>query len=596
MAVLSADGTKILNNYDRFTGESFNATKYSALPLGAVVDNSIWFKNKAQFGGGFAKRDYDGQANAKWFGAKGDGVTDDYLALQKAFNSGAQFVYIPGGYYKVSQPLKIYGGMHVVGGGSGLNNGTVLFPDLSINWPTAFPDRGVVESNNFTWPIGFPSDSVKPDYWTQASIENLQIRCHYDPLYTANPTRVPHYGFVAWAPNEETVMRKICVQRAAKANFLIGGYMSVPQVEDCSSFNCAEGYGLLMTNHPNVNFAPGVSASDGGRGNGGSIRLYGFSGDRNTLGLIGADGTQIVNLSGLKSENNNPAIHIFGVGTNNSRQRWQISGYRHEAGTTLPNPRNFIKISGSARPQINIGSGATYNSVNLISDDVISKVIPSEYAGLISIYDPFSSLIYKAPQITLPGATVLEPINPSTGVSFDMKSTFANGHIVRWDVRDVGSEVYRLLVGGASTPDKKVITIDGRNGERLKLWGNTSGANVAGVQIAAELVGGTTAIATVQIGLTGNDKLGFLGTAPINIVTISTVGSIGAIKTILSKLASYGLFTDTTNTNFGFAAASSNNATQAATATPTKTEFDLLVADVKDMRAKLINAGLMSAT
>lgn len=65
MARLSADSTKIVDNYDRITGVPFNATKVTTWWDGSVmndgkVDNYIYFKNKPELGGGYAKRDYDG--------------------------------------------------------------------------------------------------------------------------------------------------------------------------------------------------------------------------------------------------------------------------------------------------------------------------------------------------------------------------------------------------------------------------------------------------------------------------------------------------------------------------------------------------------
>jgi hypothetical protein len=60
--------------------------------------------------------------NVKDFGAKGDGVTDDTEAIQKAIGPGYGITYFPSGTYVVSRELKvwgIYGGAHLLGDYSG---------------------------------------------------------------------------------------------------------------------------------------------------------------------------------------------------------------------------------------------------------------------------------------------------------------------------------------------------------------------------------------------------------------------------------------------------------------------------------------------
>jgi len=61
--------------------------------------------------------------DVRYFGAKGDGVTDDYLAIQKAIDSlssGQIGIYMPSGSYLISQSLKLKNGTRIYGGSSTL--------------------------------------------------------------------------------------------------------------------------------------------------------------------------------------------------------------------------------------------------------------------------------------------------------------------------------------------------------------------------------------------------------------------------------------------------------------------------------------------
>ena len=53
-------------------------------------------------GGGRFRRIHDGMVSVKWFGAVGDGVTNDTAAIQAAINSGARRIYFPAGTYLVT--------------------------------------------------------------------------------------------------------------------------------------------------------------------------------------------------------------------------------------------------------------------------------------------------------------------------------------------------------------------------------------------------------------------------------------------------------------------------------------------------------------
>lgn len=56
------------------------------------------------------KRQFDGAVNVKWFGAKGDGVTDDQPAIQNAISNCILLKYnlfLPSGSYKINNPLLV---------------------------------------------------------------------------------------------------------------------------------------------------------------------------------------------------------------------------------------------------------------------------------------------------------------------------------------------------------------------------------------------------------------------------------------------------------------------------------------------------------
>ena len=84
MAILSQDGTRVLNLYNSRTGASFNARLYPQLPSGVKVDNGVWFKNPKVINekgevvalGGYAKREQEGGYPITMFGVKGDGSND----------------------------------------------------------------------------------------------------------------------------------------------------------------------------------------------------------------------------------------------------------------------------------------------------------------------------------------------------------------------------------------------------------------------------------------------------------------------------------------------------------------------------------------
>jgi hypothetical protein len=85
-------------------------------------------------------------ANVKDFGATGDGVTNDYTAIQAAVNSGAKKVFIPTGTYIVNSPVKVPPDVSIYGDGK---QATIITCDTGIsgnfsqfNFAGSSPDAG----------------------------------------------------------------------------------------------------------------------------------------------------------------------------------------------------------------------------------------------------------------------------------------------------------------------------------------------------------------------------------------------------------------------------------------------------------------------
>lgn len=149
----ASDGSTLVGNGSETVADSFNALQladYTALRAYAGPRKSVYVTGTGVAGlfvlrsdltpatatdnGGTRivgvhvwDRDYSGAVNVKWFGAKGDGTTDDTAAIQSAINCAASGatplrVFFPGGVYLHSLPLQI----PAVGG-----KGIVLEGDLA---------------------------------------------------------------------------------------------------------------------------------------------------------------------------------------------------------------------------------------------------------------------------------------------------------------------------------------------------------------------------------------------------------------------------------------------------------------------------------
>ncbi|UFH33328.1 glycoside hydrolase family 55 protein [Chryseobacterium sp. C-71] len=143
---------QVLTKKDKNTSEVINYNKVSIFEDGtpmtkAKADGIIYLEENGEF----YKRAYTGSVSIKWFGAKGDGVTDDSNAIQKAVNTlnGFKFssIFFDAGVYLISKPVIISGTVSMIGEGSKKQikpGGKEVSTSTIIRW------KGLANSRMFT--------------------------------------------------------------------------------------------------------------------------------------------------------------------------------------------------------------------------------------------------------------------------------------------------------------------------------------------------------------------------------------------------------------------------------------------------------------
>lgn len=111
------DAKKSFQSQDPFSGEKVSFTKVSGI-RDIDCDDVIYRK----IGNEYFKRDFDGDINVQWFGAKGDGITDDTDAFNKAFASlEKKTIYVPStkNGYLIKSTITIPNNKNLLGDGKG---------------------------------------------------------------------------------------------------------------------------------------------------------------------------------------------------------------------------------------------------------------------------------------------------------------------------------------------------------------------------------------------------------------------------------------------------------------------------------------------
>jgi len=105
--------------------DSFRSGMFRYVPTDTVsTDDSV---KVIRFGSRRYLRVFDGLVNVRWYGAKGDGTTDDTQAIKVAMIKNPNGVYFPEGTYIISSPVPFYGSMQ----GSG-NEKTIIKASASF--------------------------------------------------------------------------------------------------------------------------------------------------------------------------------------------------------------------------------------------------------------------------------------------------------------------------------------------------------------------------------------------------------------------------------------------------------------------------------
>ncbi len=122
-------------------------------------------------------RQYDGAVNVKWFGAAGDGIVDDTVAIQAAVDYGVK-VFLPNGDYVVSRSIYVKNSTYITGES---RSNTVIKP--TINWPEVIDgknNRGVFNVFLVDW-FGFYN--LRFDTHLQSGTDEVNFIC-IDSSYT----------------------------------------------------------------------------------------------------------------------------------------------------------------------------------------------------------------------------------------------------------------------------------------------------------------------------------------------------------------------------------------------------------------------------
>jgi len=201
LSLAKRKGDTLYGILDQYTNEEITLTKTTDTD---TADDIIYF----DLGAEKFKRIFT-DLNVKWFGAKGDGVTDDTSSIQLALNAvktatapfspysqsrGGKLIF-PAGRYYVSSAMSIKSGTVIKGEGSEAsliyNNGTTnnvfeftTFANGAIH-SLSIEDIGIVQNSVITQTAG-SAIYINNNFGASPNIKNVRITGTYQGLYLDN--------------------------------------------------------------------------------------------------------------------------------------------------------------------------------------------------------------------------------------------------------------------------------------------------------------------------------------------------------------------------------------------------------------------------
>lgn len=137
--------------------------------------------------------------NVKYYGAKGDGVTDDTAAIQAAIND-AYLVYFPAGTYKCASTLRVRNGTRLLGEarGQGAASGNVVQIDSRVIGLSGDPAAVRVDAGSVSAGVGI-------------TIENIWIKGNAASTRDYGYAKFPSYGVYAGTQTNGLTLRESAV-------------------------------------------------------------------------------------------------------------------------------------------------------------------------------------------------------------------------------------------------------------------------------------------------------------------------------------------------------------------------------------------------